>query len=349
MSKGFIQLDREVFESGIFKNKEPFSKREAWIDILIMVNYKDSKIVVGNTLIECKAGQSILSQESWAKRWNWDRSQVRRYFELLQKSNMIEIESVQKTTRITVLIRPDNAQDLNENCTDFAQKSTMITTLKSDSYEQARPDSDPILTHGRPDSDPITDHNIISNKEIKEEGNNNKEIGKSEFSKNENYALLSENEFIKSELEKANELIKTLEEEKKKNPKESSAKEKGKIFDDLVFDFPEDFSEETKDLFMKFIANRKKIKKEVKTQRALNGLIEKLKPFNDNIRVIAIDNSINANWMDLFPKPEERSSFTYNNHDKKGGFVTPNALNQPDKYQIANENVKARIMASIAP
>lgn len=46
----------------------------------------------------------------------------------------------------------------------------------------------------------------------------------SEFSKNENYALLSENEFIKSELEKAKELIKTLEEKTKKQKKEVTPK-----------------------------------------------------------------------------------------------------------------------------
>lgn len=41
---GWISLYRQIKESWIWKDKEPFDKRSAWIDLLLTVNYKNKKI-----------------------------------------------------------------------------------------------------------------------------------------------------------------------------------------------------------------------------------------------------------------------------------------------------------------
>lgn len=50
----------------------------------------------------CKRGQSVRSIESYQKRWNWTRKQVRCFFDLLVKMDMITKETTSKTTIVTI-------------------------------------------------------------------------------------------------------------------------------------------------------------------------------------------------------------------------------------------------------
>lgn len=107
---GWIKVHRSIQDHWLFTERRVFSKYEAWMDILLTANHDDVKIVLGNSLIECKRGQSILSLESWGKRWSWSKSSVKRFFTLLEKDNMIKCENVLKTTRITIC-KYDTYQD----------------------------------------------------------------------------------------------------------------------------------------------------------------------------------------------------------------------------------------------
>jgi len=49
------------------------------MDILLTVNHSDKKVLIGGVLFDVKRGDSIMSLDSWAKRWNWNKSKVRRF------------------------------------------------------------------------------------------------------------------------------------------------------------------------------------------------------------------------------------------------------------------------------
>lgn len=100
--KGWISLHRKILENPLFTERREFSKFEAWIDILLNVNHKEADVIIKNEVIKCGRGQSLLSYESWGKRWNWSKSRVSRYLNFIQDMNMIRIENVKKTTRLTV-------------------------------------------------------------------------------------------------------------------------------------------------------------------------------------------------------------------------------------------------------
>ena len=99
---GWIKIHRSITDHWLYNEKRVYSKLEAWYDLLLNVNYCDAKTIIKGKLYEVKRGQSIMSLESWGKRWNWDKSKVRRFFNLLQNDAMIELVCDNITTQLTI-------------------------------------------------------------------------------------------------------------------------------------------------------------------------------------------------------------------------------------------------------
>jgi len=101
---GWILLHRKFLSNFLWTENRIFSKTEAWVDILFQVRYhaETDKVMIKNTLIDCKRGQSLNSLDTWGKRWGWSKSATRRFLQLLKREGMITIENVKKTTRLSV-------------------------------------------------------------------------------------------------------------------------------------------------------------------------------------------------------------------------------------------------------
>ena len=113
--EGWIMLHRKITEHWIWN--DPI-KLKWWLDILLFVNHEDKKVNIGVKLIECKRGQSVMSLQNWAKRWNVSKSAARNFLELLQKDKMINIENISISTRITVCSYDDYQQSAHTSKTD---------------------------------------------------------------------------------------------------------------------------------------------------------------------------------------------------------------------------------------
>jgi hypothetical protein len=140
---GYIKLFRKARENFLYRENRPHTRREAWEDLLLMVNHSDQDVLVGDQKIYCGRGQSIRSLDSWAKEFNWSKSKVKRFFDMLKRESMIVTENVQKTTRITICnydtyqgdrnddettmkrCRPTNKNEKNDN-KDNAQKTSFL-------------------------------------------------------------------------------------------------------------------------------------------------------------------------------------------------------------------------------
>jgi hypothetical protein len=99
---GWIKLHRSITEHWLYTEKRTFSRFEAWNDILLTVNYADAQCCIKGKIYNIKRGESILSLDSWGKRWAWDKSKVRRFLNTLQKENMIVIKADTITTQLIV-------------------------------------------------------------------------------------------------------------------------------------------------------------------------------------------------------------------------------------------------------
>jgi len=100
MKKGYIKLYRQIQDSTLYKQKRRFSRNEAWIDLLLSANHKESEILVGARKIKVKKGEVFTSQYGLAKKWNWAIGSVSNFLKLLEKECQITYLTESKFTRV---------------------------------------------------------------------------------------------------------------------------------------------------------------------------------------------------------------------------------------------------------
>lgn len=95
---GWISVHRQITNHWIWNSKEPFDKRSAWIDLLLLVNHKKEKVKFDKEFIEVDRGQRITSLEKLAERWNWSRHKVSDFLNRLEQDGMlVQVRDKRKT------------------------------------------------------------------------------------------------------------------------------------------------------------------------------------------------------------------------------------------------------------
>lgn len=89
MSKqGWIALHRKTLDNPLWET-EPFTRGQAWIDLLLLANHKEGKIIVRDNVITVERGQVGWSQKRLATRWKWSRTKVRNFLKYLENEQQI--------------------------------------------------------------------------------------------------------------------------------------------------------------------------------------------------------------------------------------------------------------------
>ena len=102
MSEGWISLHRKIEECWLWLD-EPFSKGQAWVDLLLLANHRDKKISFNGEIITIKKGARITSIKSLAERWQWSRHKVSDFLNILERDGMITQNRDNKRTLITIV------------------------------------------------------------------------------------------------------------------------------------------------------------------------------------------------------------------------------------------------------
>ena len=116
--KGWITLNRSLQDHWLWECK-PFSKGQAWVDLILLANHQDKKCVFEKSVISVKRGQLITSIKKLAMRWGWDKKTVTKFLSLLESDGMISKKSTTQWTTLT-LIKYDDFQ--NHGSTNRATK-----------------------------------------------------------------------------------------------------------------------------------------------------------------------------------------------------------------------------------
>lgn len=129
MVEGWLKLYRSIQNHWLWEDK-PFSRGQAFIDLLLMANHKDNKILFNGELIEIKRGSRITSLRQLSDAWGWSTTKVKKFLELLEKENMITVKSDNKKTLVTIenygvyqeVGNTEETQEKQQSNTDVTQK-----------------------------------------------------------------------------------------------------------------------------------------------------------------------------------------------------------------------------------
>lgn len=99
---GYISLYRSIQGHYLWEDI-PFTKGQAWIDILLRASYDDRELLYNGKLYKLEAGEFITSMSKLSKAWGWSREKVRRYLDLLESDSMICYLTDTHKTAIKVL------------------------------------------------------------------------------------------------------------------------------------------------------------------------------------------------------------------------------------------------------
>lgn len=135
---GWVKTHRGVTEHWVWDDK-PFSKGQAWIDLIMMANYRDNTFPLGSEVVTVNRGSFITSELKLMERWGWSKSKLRYFLNSLEIDSMI----VKKTDR----------------------KKTMITIVNYSSYQESETTEEPKKDHQQTDNRPIKDTNKKEKKE----------------------------------------------------------------------------------------------------------------------------------------------------------------------------------------
>jgi len=88
---GWVKIHRSVQSNRIW-NSEPFSRGQAWIDLILLANHEPGVIYVRDHRIEIERGQVGWSENRLSERWGWSRTKVRKFLKDLEKEQQIRQE-----------------------------------------------------------------------------------------------------------------------------------------------------------------------------------------------------------------------------------------------------------------
>ena len=134
--QGWISIHRKLTEHWIWKNEKYL---KTWLWFLIRANHKGKKILIGAEIIDIERGQFITSINNICKETNLTAQNVRTLLKLLENDSMINKQSTNKLTKITICNydsyqdtqQTDNKLITNEQQTD----NKRVTTDNNDNNE----------------------------------------------------------------------------------------------------------------------------------------------------------------------------------------------------------------------
>lgn len=101
-SRGWIRLDRKLFDNRLW-TEEPFTKGQAWVDLLLMASHKSEVIHKGNQIYNNRPGLVVTSIAKLSERWKWSRHKVSDYLHLLEGLGQISQKRTGKRTEVFLI------------------------------------------------------------------------------------------------------------------------------------------------------------------------------------------------------------------------------------------------------
>ena len=129
MRPGWVPVSRELQDHWMWDDK-PFAHGQAWIDLIMLANYEDTKMPYKGEIITCERGTVNLSISYLANRWGWSRHKTRDFLNLLESDGMVTVNATTNRTTITL----ENYSFYNDVPTTKGQRGDSDKTSNSSKF-----------------------------------------------------------------------------------------------------------------------------------------------------------------------------------------------------------------------
>jgi len=102
MGQGWICLHRKIRNCTLIWDDKPFSRGQAWIDLLLQVNHEDKEILFNGSYLKIERGQTLTSIRKLSEQWGWSRKKTTKFLKELKMGHMLSVKSNNKSTTITI-------------------------------------------------------------------------------------------------------------------------------------------------------------------------------------------------------------------------------------------------------
>ena len=120
MHRGWVKIHRKLFDNPCWLD-EPFTRGQAWVDLILLANHRDSHIRKRGIKIPVLRGQVGWSQRALSERWKWSRGKVIRFLDELEAGQQIVPQKNNVSGLITIvnygLYQQDSTTDDTTNST----------------------------------------------------------------------------------------------------------------------------------------------------------------------------------------------------------------------------------------
>ncbi len=100
--EGWICVHRKICEHWLWQDK-PFSRGQAFMDLLLSANHTDKQTVIGNDMVTVKRGSLITSQMKLSERWGWSKTKITNFLKLLERDKIIATKTDRKKTTVNIV------------------------------------------------------------------------------------------------------------------------------------------------------------------------------------------------------------------------------------------------------
>ena len=141
--EGWVKLHRKIIDSPDYFS-EPFTRTQAWIDLILMANFHVSYIRVKGVRVKVEPGEVVTSTVALSKRWGWSRGKVLRFLDELETvQQIVQVRTAVYTSISIINYDRYQADGTSDDTTDSTADDTSADTSK----ECIKNDKKNIYTH----------------------------------------------------------------------------------------------------------------------------------------------------------------------------------------------------------
>ena len=134
ISQGFITLTRVILSNEEFREDAPLSKRDAYIELVLMASFTEETVMNGGEEIPLHRGQVLVSERDLMERFRWGNTKVRNFLKWLVDEGIATIDKAvckagSKAVRKAVLTLVNYGIESYRKAVDKAAKPKDIDTF----------------------------------------------------------------------------------------------------------------------------------------------------------------------------------------------------------------------------